>query len=64
LSHASMAIFATYMKDAFRYTFTAWRFLQEEYYIIATVLGIGIIAGLLPAIMAFRTDIAKTLSGN
>jgi putative ABC transport system permease protein len=61
LSHSSMAFFATYLKDEFRYTFTAWRFLKEEYYLIASVLGISIVAGLLPAIMAFRTDIAKTL---
>ena len=61
LSHASMAFFATYMKDAFRYAFTGWRFVREEYYLIASVFGIGILAGILPAIIAFKTDIAKTL---
>jgi putative ABC transport system permease protein len=60
-SHCSMQLFATYMQSSFRYTFTGWRFLTEEYFLIIAALSIGVVAGILPAIMAFRTDISKTL---
>jgi putative ABC transport system permease protein len=61
LSHLSMQLFAVYMKSSFRYSFSGWRFLTEEYLLVAAALLIGIFAGILPAIMAFKTDIAKTL---
>ncbi len=61
LSHLSMQLFATYIQSSFRYTFSGWRFLTEEYILIAVALLIGVFAGILPAIMAFKTDIAKTL---
>jgi putative ABC transport system permease protein len=61
LSHCSMQLFATYMQSSFRYSFTGWRFLTEEYVLVATALFIGMLAGILPAIMAFKTDISKTL---
>ncbi len=61
LSHSSMALFANYLKESFRYGFTGWRFLNEEIYLLLTGLGIGVLAGLIPAWLVFKTDISKTL---
>jgi putative ABC transport system permease protein len=61
LSHCSMQLFATYMQSSFRYSFSGWRFLTEEYFLVAAALFIGTLAGILPAIMAFKTEIYKTL---
>jgi len=62
LSHASMEILAGYMKESYRYSFTGLEFLQEELYLLFAALGIGLIAALIPAIQAQRTDISTTLA--
>lgn len=62
LSHGGMAILANFMKDAYRYTFSAWVFLKEEGILLVAALGIGIVAAVIPAIMAGRTDISETLA--
>jgi putative ABC transport system permease protein len=62
LSHASMSIFATYLNESYRYNFHAWRLLSEEIYVAAAALFIGFLAGILPAWLAYRTDISKTLA--
>ncbi len=38
----------------------AWR--TEELYLVALALGVGLLAALIPAIQAYRTDIAATLA--
>ena len=38
----------------------AW--LPQEIYVIALTLGVGLLAALLPAIQAYRTDIAALLA--
>jgi putative ABC transport system permease protein len=60
-SHLAMKIIAEQMQDAYRYTFDAKRFLPEELYLFFAAVGIGVLAGLIPAIMAYRTAIAKVL---
>jgi putative ABC transport system permease protein len=60
-SHLAMKIIAEQMQDAYRYTFDASRFLPEEMYLVFAAIGIGLLAGLVPAIMAYRTTIAKVL---
>lgn len=62
VSHLGMNWAAAYLKDDFRYTFTGWKWLTEEWYILGASLALGLIASLLPAIQAARTDINKTLS--
>lgn len=62
VGHGAMQVMANYMEDAYRYAFTGICFLKEELYIILAIIGLGMIAGVTPAIMAFRTDISKNLS--
>ena len=50
------------LEDTYRYSFSAWEFLNLEGLIILGALLIGLIAALLPAVQASKTDIAETLS--
>jgi putative ABC transport system permease protein len=62
LSHVAMQFLAKYMSDAYRYSFTGWTWLSEEWWLLAGALAIGFIAAIVPAFNAYRTDISKTLS--
>ena len=42
--------------------FTGLIWVKEEIWLIAVAIGVGIVAAILPAIGAYRTDIAKTLA--
>ncbi len=62
LSHASMEWMASYLKDDFRYQFTGWIWLDEEIWILLVSLLLGVLAAILPAIQAAKTDIHTTLA--
>lgn len=62
LSHIGMEVLAENLSESYRYTFTGWRFLTQEWYLLAGALGIGFIAAVIPAVQASRTDIHQTLS--
>jgi putative ABC transport system permease protein len=53
---------ARFMQDEYRYTFSGLTFLQEEAWLLAGALGIGMVAALIPAVQAARTDISTTLA--
>lgn len=62
LSHAFMELLAVYLKADFRYSFTGWKFLKAEWWILLVSILLGFVAALIPAIQAARTDINKILS--
>ena len=62
LSHGAMQILAHYMSDAYRYSFTGWTWMKEEWYLLLGALGIGFVAAIIPALNAYQTDISRTLS--
>lgn len=62
LSHLGMSIFAGQMEDKYHYSFTAAKFLKEEFYLLGGALFIGFIAAVIPAYQAFKTDISQTLT--
>ncbi|MFK7937053.1 MAG: ABC transporter permease, partial [Saprospiraceae bacterium] len=64
LSHIGMELLAGFMKDSYRYSFSGKVFLVEEWYLLAGSLLIGLVAAIIPAIQASRTDISETLSGS
>jgi putative ABC transport system permease protein len=41
---------------------TGWAWVPEELWLIGLALAVGIFAALLPALRAYRTDIAGTLA--
>ncbi len=63
LSHVGMSVFSRYLEDAYRYAFSGWEFLKEEWYLLFGALAIGFIAAIIPALQARKTDISRTLSG-
>jgi putative ABC transport system permease protein len=62
LSHAGLVVLADLMQDAYRYSFTAFRFLKEEAWLLGGALLIGFLAALIPALQARQTDISETLA--
>jgi len=62
VSHLSMEWMAGYLKSDFRYSFSGWVFLEEEWMLLGISLIIGFIAAIIPAIQAARSDIHQILS--
>lgn len=62
LSHIGMEIVASWMEYEYQYEFSGWLFLTSEFNYLWIALSIGLISALYPAIKAYRTDIAKTLT--
>ncbi len=62
LSHIGMQMLSGYLSEEYRYDFTGWMFLPAEWVMLAVALLIGFFAAVIPALMAFTTDISKTLS--
>ncbi|WP_235298072.1 ABC transporter permease [Portibacter marinus] len=62
LAHVGMFFVAKGMEGAYRYSFTGSRFFIEEAYLVLGAMIIGILAALIPAIMAARTEIHSTLN--
>ena len=62
ISHVGMKVIAHYAKSSYRYSLTGFIFLKEELIIFTISLIIGIVAALIPAFQAYRTDIHETLS--
>ena len=64
LSHGSMVLLADFLEKSYRYDFSAAIFLKEEIYIFGGSLVIGVIAAIIPAFQASKTDIHATLADN
>lgn len=62
ISHIGMEVFARFAKSSYKYSLTGFTFLSKEWIIFAAALVIGIIAAVIPAIQAYRTQIHNTLS--
>lgn len=62
-AHLIFQLLAGRLEAAYRYPFEPWVFLPTEGILLAAALGIGLVAALLPAWEASRTDIAETLTG-
>lgn len=62
LSHMAMELMANYLSADYRYSFTGWMWLKEEWLLLLLSLGIGFVSALIPAIEASSTDIHQTLS--
>lgn len=60
--HGGMEILAGHMKETYRYSFSGMEFLPEEIYILIGALVVGLLAAIIPAFQAQRTDISETLA--
>lgn len=62
LGHSAVFILTGTVEQAQQFQMSALRFLPEELWLIGIALAVGLVASLIPAIQAYRTDIAKTLT--
>ncbi|MDJ1491362.1 ABC transporter permease [Cytophagaceae bacterium DM2B3-1] len=62
LGHGAVELTSALLDQTSQVSFKGWQFLTGEYYIFAGVLGVGLIASLLPALQTYRIDISETLA--
>ena len=62
LGHIAMEGIGVLFAEAQQFAVTGYVFLPEEFMIVILALGIGIFSSLIPALLAYKTDIAETLS--
>ncbi len=62
IAHVGMFFVANGMEGSYRYSFSATRFFKEEALLVLGALGIGILAAIIPAVKASRTNIHETLN--
>lgn len=62
LCHGSIFFLSDYLEEAYRYRISPWYIAQEEWWLLAGALGIGLVAALIPAWRAYRLQISQTLS--
>ena len=60
--HFAMYMLGERLEASYRYSFTPWMWLKEEWFVLGVVLLIGLVASILPAFKASSTDISETLS--
>lgn len=62
LDHIITELLGIWLRDAQLLRLTGWTWLAAEFWLIALGIVVGLAAALLPAIGAYRTDIARTLA--
>jgi putative ABC transport system permease protein len=62
LGHIVTEILGIWLNQTQQIYFTGWTYITQEYLLFGLALLIGTLSALLPAIQAYRTDIAKILS--
>ena len=64
ISHGAMFLFGNYVKNAYRYSFEGLTFLPGELVLFAVAVLIGLVSGLIPALLAYRTRITVSSGQN
>jgi putative ABC transport system permease protein len=62
LGHALTEVLGHALKAARQVTVTGWAWVNLELWLVVLALGVGVVAAVLPAWRAYRTDIAGTLA--
>lgn len=62
LGHLATDILGSWFTQTQQMSISGKMFDQRELWLVAAALGIGIVAALLPAVQAYRTDISRTLA--
>jgi putative ABC transport system permease protein len=62
LGHALASVLGAWLESQSQYPVTGLEWREEELWLVAVALGVGLIAALLPAWRAYRTDVSRTLA--
>jgi putative ABC transport system permease protein len=62
LGHLGAQIIGGHFADARQVSFTGWAWVSDELWLVLSVLLLGLTAALIPALRAYHSDIALTLS--
>lgn len=62
IGHSAVGLLSGFMQDAYKYALDPFVYLSQELILLLSCVGIGMLAALLPAIQAYNTDIASTLT--
>jgi putative ABC transport system permease protein len=62
IGHGTMEIVARWLNSSRSVSFTGWTWLPSETLLLVSLLGAALMAAALPAIHAYHTDVARTLS--
>jgi putative ABC transport system permease protein len=62
LGHAATQAVGSLFREARQIDVTGWTWLPEETLIVAVAIVVGVLAAVIPAWRAYRTDIARTLA--
>lgn len=62
ISHIAMWLMSGQLSEAYKYEFTSFQLTGKEHLILLAALFLGLIASVIPAYRAYKTDIHKTLS--
>ncbi|MFT4567629.1 MAG: putative ABC transport system permease protein [Saprospiraceae bacterium] len=61
LAHIGMEVIGNMLSQDYRYNFSGRTFLRKELWLVVGAIAIGLVASILPAWQASRTDISETL---
>lgn len=62
LGHAVAEVLGATLKQTQQFELTGWAWVSAELWLFGLAFGVGLVAAMLPAIQAYRTDIARTLA--
>ena len=62
LGHIGTSILAGVFEGAYRYEFSGWVWSNDEWWLVLGSIGGAWLAAVLPALLAYNSDISKTLS--
>ncbi|MBI1182797.1 FtsX-like permease family protein [bacterium] len=62
LSRGLFWYLSVYLSQNYHYSFSTFSFISEEYQLALVIGGIALLASVIPAFIAFRTNISKTLA--